>query len=94
MKPDDLPVVGPIENPHHLLLERFDHHFQVKGKHILCIGLSEAEIDGYLGHLGASKIEVLTNWSDHLDADSKKYRTVVGDVTRKLAFLTSVLMQS
>lgn len=83
MNPADLPVVGPPRNTEKDYLGQFT---DIAGMKVLCIGYSEAEIDTFVAKYRPRSIEVLTNWTEHGDAEVAKYPLTVGDVTARTPY--------
>lgn len=84
MRPDDLPRLGIIANP-------ADGHFfgrwiDLSGKDVLCLGMSEDQIDSFIAPHGPNSVTSLTYWSEHIDAHSSKYPLVMGDITQRTSF--------
>jgi SAM-dependent methyltransferase len=78
MIPSQLPVVGQISNTDKNIFGKFA---SLAGKHILCIGFSESEIDELIVPYNPSQVTLLTKWTDHKDAVSNKYKLLIGDIT-------------
>lgn len=84
MKATDLPLVGIINNP--LDGDRFGQWSDLSDKNLLCLGMSEAQIDQFIAPHAPREITVLTNWADHIDAQSATYPVIIGDITQRTEF--------
>jgi len=82
MRPNDLPCLGPIKAP----IDRFYGVPEMDGQNILCIGMSESEIDSMLVTRGSASVTVLTMWEQHIDAKPGKYPIIIGDITKRTSF--------
>jgi len=86
MDPNLLPRTGIIRNHEKDYLHRFQHIASIRDKKCLCIGYSESEVDEFVLRYDPQEIILLTNWTDHKDAQVEKYPIVIGDITRKTTF--------
>ncbi|NUT01511.1 MAG: methyltransferase domain-containing protein, partial [Sphingomonas sp.] len=84
MRASDLPRLGVIENP--LDGDLFAKWSDLSGLDILCLGMSESQIDTFLAPSGPNSVHSLTLWSDHIDAEGAKYPLVIGDITQRTDF--------
>lgn len=84
MYPGDLPKVGKITNALDAgILTEFT---EISGKNLLCLGMSEAELNEHIVPHEPASITVLTFWADHKDAEGGAFPIVMGDVTKKTPF--------
>lgn len=84
ISPGQLPRVGVIKNAGSQKF--FGEWSDLSGKRLLCIGFSEAEIDDLVAPYEPASITLLAYWVDHIDAQSTKYETVIGDITKRTTF--------
>jgi SAM-dependent methyltransferase len=84
-----LPRLGIISNP--VDGHAFARLTPLAGKDILCLGFSEAQIDEFIAPHGPNSVQTLTLWADHIDAQSNKYPTVIGDITKRTDFADDAL---
>ncbi|HET7708191.1 MAG TPA: methyltransferase domain-containing protein [Sphingomicrobium sp.] len=80
----DLPKLGVIENP--LDGDLFGQWSDLSGKDLLILGMSEHQIDRFVSVHTPNSATILTLWADHIDAESKKYSTIIGDITQRTDF--------
>lgn len=84
MRVDDLPRLGMIYNPADGRF--FGEWSSLDDKNLLCLGLSENQIDDFIAIHNPQSVTVLTYWADHIDAHGVKYDTVMGDITTRTDF--------
>jgi SAM-dependent methyltransferase len=83
-KMQDLPYLGVIENP--LDGDLFGRWSNLAGLNILCLGMSEAQVDKFLAPHAPGSVTMLAYWANHIDAQSASYPIVVGDITKRTDF--------
>lgn len=84
MRALDLPKLGVITNP--IDGDVFGQWSELTGRDLLCIGLSEEQIDRFIAPHAPNSVQLLTNWADHVDSTSTKYPIAIGDVTTDTGF--------
>lgn len=84
MRAADLPRLGVIENP--LDGDLFGRWSDLSGKDILCLGLSEDQVDRFIAPHGPNSVHLLTYWANHVDAQATKYPIRMGDITEETDF--------
>jgi SAM-dependent methyltransferase len=82
----DLPTVGVITNSAHDVGAVANRYLPLQGAKVLCVGLSELEITQQIEIHKPKSISSLTLWPDHIDAYTKRYELVVGDITKRTPF--------
>lgn len=80
----DLPYLGPIENP--LDGDLFGQWSNLAGMNLLCLGLSEAQVDKFIAPHAPESVTLLTYWAEHIDAQSASYPLILGDITERSDF--------
>jgi SAM-dependent methyltransferase len=53
---------------------------QLTGLTVLCLGMSEAQIDAWVAPYNPARIVSLTLWENHIDNYGSKYEIIVGDI--------------
>lgn len=84
MRVEHLPKLGVIQNPTDGSF--FGEWSCLADKDLLCIGMSEQQIDQFVEIHSPQSVTILTYWSEHIDAQSSKYATVMGDITTRTDF--------
>jgi SAM-dependent methyltransferase len=84
--PTPLPYVGVITNGTDDVGAVANRYLPLAGKKVLCIGLSETGIADQVAVYGPASITSMTLWPDHIDAETKAYELVIGDITKRTAF--------
>lgn len=80
----NLPYLGVIENP--LDADKFGQWSALAGMNLLCLGMSEAQVNKFIAPHAPNSITLFTNWADHVDSQSASYPLVVGDITERTKF--------
>jgi SAM-dependent methyltransferase len=81
-----LPYVGIISNSTKDIGDIANKYLPLYSKNVLCIGLSEEEIDQHVACYGPSQITSLTLWENHIDAQTTRFTLVIGDITKRTSF--------
>ena len=84
MRASELPRLGVIEN--YTDGEFFGQWSDLRSRDILCLGFSEAQIDQFIAPHLPNSVHLLTYWDEHIDAQSTKYPTTLGDITQRTDF--------
>lgn len=84
MRASDLPRLGVIQNP--LDGDIFGKWVDLADRDILCLGMSEEQVDNFLAPHRPKSVSLLTLWEDHVDSTSTRYPLVFGDITQRTDF--------
>jgi hypothetical protein len=85
MNPQMLPKVGMPVNAL-TAKSMFCEWGALRAKSVLCIGFCEEEIDELILPAAPKEVTLLTNWVDHRDAVSRKYKIDIGDITKRTLY--------
>jgi SAM-dependent methyltransferase len=83
MHPKDLPVLGvpaPIVDDFVPLMG------DIASKSVLCLGMSQDQIEFYVGRYQPARIVCLSLWEGHKDSQAGQYELVIGDITKRTEF--------
>lgn len=80
----DLPKLGIISNP--LDGDVFGRYSELHGKDVLCLGISEDQVDRFITPHNPNSVTLLTYWQDHVDSQSSRYPLTFGDITHRTDF--------